>query len=151
VVLKLKRERKENNMDEELNKNELKQFIGSKRILGIIPSGKISVGGEIVEVKFLDGSSERMTKLMFDSIVSETETNLTLLRDKRLYPVVKEMLTLLLKWGVKIGETDYLFNITIESINRNIKKGEEKLWRKEKGDVTMFDLDDEIRKDEICK
>ena len=138
-------------MDEELNKNELKQFIGSKRILGIIPSGKISVGGEIVEVKFLDGSSERMTKLMFDSIVSETETNLTLLRDKRLYPVVKEMLTLLLKWGVKIGETDYLFNITIESINRNIKKGEEKLWRKEKGDVTMFDLDDEIRKDEICK
>ena len=151
MVLKLKRERKENNMDEELNKNELKQFIGSKRILGIIPSGKISVGGEIVEVKFLDGSSERMTKLMFDSIVSETETNLTLLRDKRLYPVVKEMLTLLLKWGVKIGETDYLFNITIESINRNIKKGEEKLWRKEKGDVTMFDLDDEIRKDEIRK
>lgn len=124
----------------------MKQFIGPKQILGIIKSErKLFNNDEIIEVKFSDGGNEVFTKRMFEAVVKDSETDLTALRNNRLYPVVKEVLEVLLKWGVKVNEVDFLFALTTQSLNESIKKADEKVWKKIRSEITMFDLDEILR------
>ena len=112
-------------------------FIGPKETIGV---SKIE-DSEMVKVLYKDGSSEEMTKLMYDNIVKEEATDLTIERANRVYPIVEEILKVLLKWGVKISEIDYLTTMVITSINQNMGKAEEILWGKEQRQINLIDAD----------
>ncbi len=120
----------------------MSQFIGPKETIGV---SKIE-DTELVKVLYKDGTSEEMTKLMYDNIVKEESTDLTTERANRVYPIVEEILKVLLKWGVKINEIDYLTTMVITSINQNIGKAEEILWGKEQRQINLIDADKVLKK-----
>ena len=83
---------------------------------------------ELVEVAFADGSVELFSKKMFEAIVTENACNLTELREKRVAPVVQEVLQGLRNWGIRLSELSY-FSILLEtSINENVKQAQNELW-----------------------
>ena len=65
---------------------------------------------------------------MIDKKVSETSCDLTALREKRLTPVVEQVLNLLRDWGVKINELPYISMLLNQSLDFNQKEALIKLW-----------------------
>jgi len=123
-----------------------KQFIGPKEVLGVAKTEKkITVNeielGDLIEIQYVDGTKELMSQIMFDAVVKEEATDLTTLRQNRMFPVVNDLLTVMLKWNVKINELEFLFALTTASINDNLNKADKKLWNKTLSDRTMDDVD----------
>jgi hypothetical protein len=104
-------------------------YIGPKKIKETKDGEKTTNGIEIVDVLYEDGSREFLSKLMFDKIVSEESCDLTKLRDKRLEPLVKETLTVLRNWGIKLSELTQFYALLNLSMQNNEKEALLELWR----------------------
>jgi len=79
-------------------------------------------GNSLIEVQFENGDVERYSSLMFEKIISEESCNLSELLDKRIFPVVEEVLGILRDWGVKLGELPYLSLKLNQSLDENAKQ-----------------------------
>src|SRR3990167_3514852 len=115
-------------------------FIGQKQIKKIKEGERTQNGIEVVEIFYEDNTSEFLSKLMYDKIVSEEACDLTQLRDKRLEPLVKETLVVLRNWGIKLSELTAFYALLNLSMQNNEKEALLELWR----DVipTLQDPDD---------
>lgn len=103
-------------------------YIGQKKIKEHKITEKTSSGIEVVEVQYEDETKERFSKLMFDAIVSETACDASQLRDKRIQPIVKELLGVLRNWGIKLSELQYMSVLLDTSIRENEKEAMRELW-----------------------
>lgn len=103
-------------------------FIGARKLKETNPPQKTISGIETVEVVYEDDTKEVFSKKMYDKVVSEESCDLTALRDKRMFPVVEEMASVLRSWGVKISELEYFSKLLNESLNFNIKSAEKIIW-----------------------
>ena len=105
------------------------QYIGEKKVANIIDSGTKTHGGvSVVAVLYEDGTKEMISSLMMDKIVSETSCDLTELREKRLNPVVEQVLNVLRDWVVKFNELQYMSMLLNQSLEFNQKEALIKLW-----------------------
>ena len=68
-------------------------FVGPREVKTVeaIPE-KYNGTIELVNVTYVDGSTETLSKKLYDASVTPEATDLTALRDKRLQPVVMEFL-----------------------------------------------------------
>lgn len=114
----------------------MSKFYGQKEIKDI----KDCTDSNLQEVIFSDQSSITLPKVMIAATESETPTDPTTLRNKRCFPVAKEVLEVLLKWDVNINEIDFITQRVIMSINESLKKADEVLWKKPREEQTMSDV-----------
>lgn len=106
-------------------------FIGSKQIKQIIDGSENTPGGNQIQiVEFEDGSVERFSKLMLVEIQTDAAIDASTLRDKRIVPVVKQVLGVLMDWGIKMGELSFLSSLLNESLQFNEKQALLELWGK---------------------
>ena len=104
-------------------------FIGKKSIKEKIELDEKTPGEvSLVQVIFEDGTSERISRLMYDKIVSETQCDDSDLRDKRIFPIVEELLKLLRDWGIKVNELSYMSAVLNRSLDANLKEATNELW-----------------------
>ena len=115
-------------------------YIGPKKIKTIKEGEKTKNGIEVVEVFYEDNTSEFLSKLMYDEIVSEESCDLSKLRDKRLEPLVRETLTVLRNWGIKLSELTAFYALLNASMQNNEKEALLELWRE--AIPTLQDPDD---------
>ena len=105
------------------------QYIGEKKVANIIDSGTKTHGDvPVVAVIYEDGSKELISSLMIDKIVSDVACDLTVLREKRLTPIVEQILNLLRDWGVKFNELPYMSILLNQSLDFNQKEALIRLW-----------------------
>lgn len=128
----------------ELNKYQ-DQFLGDKQIKFVEEAEPSKSGIELMTVVFNDGSREQYSKLMLEQegVVTPQVQDLTEFRDRRVFPVVKDILKLLRDYNLKVDEVQYLFAKTATSMNVNIDKAEASLWGVERlGQQTIVQVDD---------
>lgn len=99
------------------------KFIGSKKIDKVAETQEKTSGDfPIMEVHYEDMSIEYISSLMFKEIVSEKSCDDSQLRDKRISPIVKVILTILRDWGIKVGELQYMSSLLNQSLDFNQKE-----------------------------
>lgn len=124
-------------------------YIGNRKIKDIRDDRLNDM--DLVIVTYDDDKKETFSKLMYDKLISENPCDLTTLRDLRTDPVVKEMLTVLRNWGVKLNELGYVSMRLNASLQENEKAALKKLWEPiiptiaEVDDVTMIAVDQVLR------
>ena len=98
------------------------KFIGEKKVKTIKPTGETTPSGfEVMEVEYEFGVVEHFSKLMLDKILSDEKCDLSILREKRIEPLVKVVLTILADWGVKMSELPYFSAVLNQSLDFNHK------------------------------
>ena len=109
-----------------------KQYIGEKEIVVVekIKSKNNDVNSDYVKIIYKEGT-EIMPRIMFEAIVTNDSTDATDLRNRRMLKVIKEILTTLLKWDIKLSEVNFINSLINASINDNMETASTKLWKKE--------------------
>jgi hypothetical protein len=93
-------------------------------------------------VVFEDGSTLRLPKRMYDNAISVKPEDPTTHRDRRVMPVVSELVALLMMWDIKISEVDYLFGLTSNFLNEKLEHAGAKVWKKQLTERTIGDVND---------
>lgn len=66
--------------------------------------------------------------IMYDKMISTEPMDLTALRERRVMPVVQELVKLLLKWDLKIEEIETLYTFTTNFIEQKKDFASAQLW-----------------------
>lgn len=123
------------------------QWLGDKQIKFIESSEPSKSGVELVNVVFNDGSRQQYSKLLIEQegVVTPQIQDLTEFRDRRVFPVVKDILKLLRDYNVDFGEVDYLLAKVAASLNENRDKAEKGFWGVERLDkVSIIQIDNAL-------
>ena len=97
-------------------------------------------------LEFTDGTKDEVASDLY--FISETEEPIdaTALRDKQIHAVAKEILDIILRFDIKLGEVDYLFQVAGTSLSENFKAANEKKWGgKDRMDIRMSDIDSVLK------
>lgn len=104
-------------------------FIGEKKVKDSKETGETTPSGvPLVEVQYVDGTAECLSKLMFDQVLAEKACDLTELREKRLEVVLRAVLELMRDWGLRVGETPYFGALLNQSLNYSVEEATKTLW-----------------------
>ena len=106
---------------------------------------------KLVHVEYLDGSRETLSKSMYDAVASEVECDLTQLREKRVKPVVANVLRVIRDWGMKVGELPYFSAVLNESLRTNEESALTELWRKFIPTIKSLDDVDYVAVDRVLR
>lgn len=112
------------------------KFYGEKEIKDIKETGDVN----FQELVFTDDTSIVLPKIMVVEAISDISLDPTKLRDKRCFPVVKNILEVMLKWDIHISEIDFIQQRVIMSINETTQKAENVLWKKDLQSIVMSDV-----------
>ena len=108
-------------------------------------------GSDNITMVYLSGVSEVVTKKLYEAGVTEAESDLTSLRERRMDPVVEELLAVLLKYDMKLNEPmnepDYILNKLKFSIEDSYKKATEFRWGIKEEDLKFSDVDKALKDD----
>lgn len=121
------------------------QWLGDKQIKFVEEAEPSKSGVELVTVVFNDGSREQYSKLLLEQegVVTPQIQDLTEFRDRRVFPVVKDVLKLLRDYNVRVEEVDYLLQKVALSLNMNLQTAELSFWGVDRvGKQTFVQLDD---------
>ena len=97
-------------------------FIGTNKIISTknLPENTHE-GLPLIQVDYENGSSEVLSKLMYDTVVSEESCDPSAFREKRIFPVVQEVLKIMRNWGLKLNELHFFSAVLTNSLHENQK------------------------------
>ena len=121
------------------------KYIGEKQIK------KVTKDNTHFLITYMDDTTETISYLLLDKIVSDEPCNVTQLRDKRVEPIVEEVLKVLKNWGLKLNELSPLSNLLNQSIDFNQTQATLELWRPYVGTLKSPEDIDMITLDKILK
>lgn len=96
---------------------------------------------DLVKVTYADDSTETLTKKCFDVSVTDAPLDSTSLRDKRIEPVIKAILELLLDWGINVEDVNFIVANIPLSVNAAMNAANAKLWGKPEHDLNLIEVD----------
>jgi hypothetical protein len=120
-------------------------FIGQKKIKQAVNKDNLT------EIEYEDNSKEVISKLMYDATVSEKSCDLTQLREKRVKPIVEEVLCVLRNWGIKLSEIPYFSTLLTTSLHYNEDEALKELYSKWLPNIKSLDDIDLVTLDRILK
>lgn len=106
---------------------------------------KLPSGVDLFKLTYGNGTTEILTRLMFEALASDKPTDLTQLRDNRIYAITPKVLALFLDWGVNISEINYLLDTVTLSVNNAQSAADNKVWGKDRMKLSFLDLDQTLR------
>ena len=119
----------------------MSKFIGDKEIRNH------HCTDNLCEIEYVNENKETLSKIMFDEIVSEEKCDATTLRDKRVRPVVAQVLGIMRLWGLKNSEVGYFSALLNQSLQNNEDVATTHLWKtinstlQTVDDVSLVDVD----------
>jgi len=95
------------------------QYIGPKKVaMLVVDDMKTYSGADVINVHFEGGDKQLMSKRTFELVVTETPTDFTSVRDKKLKALYKETFPIVAELVAVLGEDD----VTIESKKTEVKQ-----------------------------
>lgn len=121
------------------------KYIGEKEI------ANVKEEGDLREIEYLNGKKETLSQIMFDEIISDEKCDLTTLRDKRVRPVVANVLKVMRDWGIKTGEVGYFSALLNQSLQANEDAAMRHLWAGVTSTIEMIDDVSLVDVDKVLK
>lgn len=119
------------------------KYIANKKISSVKKiKEKTFFGNDKVEVSYKDSDEKEVFPLkVLDYIVTKEESDLTTLRDKRVIPVVQDILNILIESELRKEDLQYAIGPKlVESVNNNFREATSKLWGKQDYSVSLMDV-----------
>ena len=119
-----------------------KGYIGPKEVVSAeaLPE-KLSQGEvELTKVTYSDETSEVMTTKCYNISVSVDALDLTQLRDRRVTAICREILNMLLSYGLKAEDFQFLIASLNNSVSNAISNAVSKLWGKDENTIDFIDI-----------
>jgi hypothetical protein len=110
------------------------KFIGQKKI-----ASTKDVEGK-VEITYQDGTKEILKKELYEAMAG-SPIDPSSLQEKRVEPIVKAALELLLDWDIRLEDFDYILSKLRLSVEDNMRQANEKLWGNKIHDRKISDVD----------
>jgi len=118
------------------------KFYGDKKIVSdVISDEKTYLGNEKVELSLENDEKITIPILIAKKAISDEKKDLTDLVQLRIRPSLEMILGILTDHELTIDEISYMMPYIVESVNMNIDKANEVLWKKSKGEKTLLDVD----------
>ena len=126
----------------------MNQFIGHKKIAKVGASGKTYLGKPRVKIDFEDKTTLYLPKEVFTEIVTkEIEQDLAALQEKRIRPIVQKIIMLLTEAELNRDDIQQLIQVSLpDTIFEAQKLANENLWGKKDYEVTLYDINEIIKK-----
>ncbi len=128
------------------------KFIGGRKIKQATETIEKTAGGfSLVQVEYEDKTIEWVSSKMLEKVVSDKSCDASELRDKRVTPIVQEILAMLRDWGIKLGELPYMSALLNQSLDFNQREAILELWSKWMPKPSSPDEVDFITVDRVLK
>ena len=101
---------------------------------------KTPAGNALMQVLFSDNSSEVIPKVLYDKLLTITETDETQARTRRVAIVVEMVFSILREYGLKTGEFGFFISLLKTSIEKHREAAEKILWNKADLEVSLLDI-----------
>lgn len=111
---------------------EKEQFIGPKKVVGLVKENiKTNGGNEIVTVLYEGGNKEIMSLKAFDILVTEKAIDYTELRKKKINDLTLKILAIIAEYDLKAGEIDELNRAIGMELFNGFNRATHFLWSKD--------------------
>ena len=121
----------------------MSSYYGPNRVM------KAARKGKYFKVEYESGEKEVITKELYSAGITEKKSDLTTLREKRMKPVVADILKIMLDYDIKpfepMNEVDYLLSAIKLSYEMNFKKADEKKWGIPPDKLKFSDIDKALK------
>ena|SRR3990167_822724 len=131
---------------------EKKKWIGDKQVDTATPvPDSFDVSGEqIIEIKYIQGGTEKFTQRMLKCIVTDKTIDATNLMILRCSPVAQAIFNVYAQFGIKISEVDHVSKLLINTVNERLKQCHEYLWGvRGENEQTIIDMANVLTKREL--
>lgn len=119
----------------------MEHFIEDKQVeLVVVLDEKTPGGNDMVEIKFTDGTKEKMPKMRFELIVSETVSEVGSIKRKLDARLGALLFGTLHEYGIKIGEVNSISDAMVALVNNGFKKAEEIVFGCEYGEIPLINI-----------
>jgi len=103
---------------------------------------------DLVKVTYADGTTETLSKKLYDVSTTVQASDFTALRSQRANAVVQNILAVLLDWGVPLVDVNFICASVPVSINASIDAANTKLWGKPENTLNLIEID-KMLKDKV--
>jgi len=123
------------------------KFIGSNQIEKVeLIEDKTFLEKPKVMVFYKNEYQEVYPEKVLESIVTDDKSDATELREKRVAPVVKELLVVLAEAELTMEDAAYAVMSKVKfSLDDSIARAAKLLWGKEVHEITLMDIDDVLK------
>ena len=121
------------------------KFVGMNKIRKVIDvEDKTFLGKERVRVEYKGGAEPEVYPLrMLKKMITKDKSDLTELRERRVFSVIEDLITLLTEAELNKPEIDFAVGPRLmESLLDGMKKAEAILWKKPEYEITLKDVND---------
>jgi len=119
----------------------MSKFVGNKEILTVVDlEEKTPSKQDVVEVSFVDETSEVMPKLRFEMIVTEEASSLTGIQNTVKAKVGGTIYGTMLEYGIKWDEVNDVVEAAVGFVNDGYARACDHLFKSEKGNISLIDI-----------
>jgi len=120
----------------------MEQYIAEKKILGVVvlEEEKTPSGNEMVEVKFENGTTEKMPKMRFEMIKSDKISDASTVQKTIQTKIGAQIYGLLNEFGVLFGEAEEILNSASTYVNSGYTKARDILWGCEHQYLSLIEI-----------
>ncbi len=124
------------------------KFIGSYKIKEATKAKrKTYLGNEAIEVKLNNEEKREYPKAMLDQMITKEKSDLSELREKRVRPVVEQVITICAEAELNKAEIQYALGAKMElSLNNTRNIADSILWGKDIDEITLYDIEQVFKK-----
>ena len=116
------------------------KFYGIEKVTDVLNNGEVSTVITETSKRYVIATSE------VPVLVTDTEKNLSELRQLRCNPVAAGCLMLMKNFNLRQDEVDYVLRLVAESLNKNMEQASNKLWNVDNfGEQTFIMIDDVLK------
>ena len=122
-------------------------YIGPNKIRTLTKSKRSTYfGKEVYQIEYENGIKEERPKEIIEKIAGKEQYDWSTLRDKIGRIVTEQILIILLETEIKLEDIDFVLQLTARSLNENLEKVTEFLWKKKIHDRTIHDVQEILTK-----
>jgi hypothetical protein len=122
------------------------KFIADQKIKEVKDiESKTYLGSDRVEVLFEDETKEEFPKNILEAIISDEQSDLTTLRDKRVNPVLVQVIALMAEAELNLDDQNYFTSRLPSLLQMNFDKAVDKLFGKPQYKTTLRDIENIIK------
>ena len=106
-----------------------KLYVAEKKVKSYsVADGQTPAGGRLMHIRYEDDSEEVLTEANFDAVKSYQKGDATKRREKLYKNAGAKVYALLMEYGPKLSEVDYIFNEAVRLTNDASEEAINTLW-----------------------